>query len=120
MTDKQLVEGCKSGQQEHLELLIVRYRDELYRFCRHLTLNRQDAEKLSMKSGETISIDYKSKVEEGQLSMKLYGPDNQVLTELATNESGTEKVKAGKDGKYRIEIKGEDTKGSFKVAFNVE
>ncbi|WP_339312946.1 RNA polymerase sigma factor [Paenibacillus sp. FSL M7-0896] len=46
MTDKQLVEGCKSGQQEHLEFLIVRYRDDLYRFCRHLTLNRQDAEDL--------------------------------------------------------------------------
>ncbi|ETT52400.1 MULTISPECIES: hypothetical protein [unclassified Paenibacillus] len=79
-----------------------------------------EEKKLSMKSGETISIDYKSKVEEGQLSMKLYGPDNQVLTELATNESGTEKVKADKDGKYRIEIKGEETKGSFKVAFKVE
>ncbi|MBP2116154.1 hypothetical protein [Paenibacillus silagei] len=79
-----------------------------------------EEKKLSMKSGETISIDYKSKVEKGRLSMKLYGPDNEVLTELATNESGTEKVEAGKDGKYRIEIKGQDAKGSFKVAFKVE
>lgn len=46
MTDQQLVEGCKSGQPQHLELLIARYRDDLYRFCRHLTLNRQDAEDL--------------------------------------------------------------------------
>lgn len=79
-----------------------------------------EEKKLSMKSGETISIDYRSKVEKGQLSMKFYGPDNQMLTELAINESGTEKVEAKKDGKYRIEIKGEDTKGSFKVAFKVE
>ncbi|WP_405107615.1 hypothetical protein MHH28_27570 [Paenibacillus sp. FSL K6-1217] len=79
-----------------------------------------EVKKLSMKSGETISIDYKSKVEEGQLSMKVYGPDNEVLKELGTNESGTEKVEADKDGKYRIEIKGEKTKGSFKVAFKVE
>lgn len=46
MTDQQLVEGCKSGQPQHLEQLIARYRDDLYRFCRHLTLNRQDAEDL--------------------------------------------------------------------------
>ncbi|NQX47424.1 hypothetical protein HQN87_18995 [Paenibacillus tritici] len=79
-----------------------------------------EEKKLSMKSGETISMDYSSKVEEGQLSMKLYGPDNTVLTELGTNESGTEKVAADKDGKYRIEIKGEEAKGSFEVAFKVE
>ncbi|MEK3875500.1 MULTISPECIES: hypothetical protein [unclassified Paenibacillus] len=79
-----------------------------------------EEKKLSMKSGETLSIDYDSKVEKGQLTMKLYGPGNEVLTELATNESGTEKVEAGKDGKYRIEIKGEDAKGSFKVAFKVK
>lgn len=79
-----------------------------------------EEKKLSMKSGETLSIDYKSKVEKGTLTIKLYGPDNEVLKDLKTNGSGTEKVEAGKDGKYRIEVKGEDTKGSFKVAIKVE
>lgn len=45
-TDKQLVEGCRSGHGEMLGLLVDRYKDDLYRFCRHLTLNAQDAEDL--------------------------------------------------------------------------
>lgn len=79
-----------------------------------------EEKKVKLKSGETLSMDYSSKVEKGELSMKLYGPDNEVLKELGTNASGTEKVEADKDGKYRIEVKGQDTKGSFEVAFKVE
>lgn len=79
-----------------------------------------EEKKVKLKSGETLSMDYNSKVEKGELSMKLYGPDNEVLKELGTNESGTEKVEADQDGKYRIEVKGEDTKGSFEVTFKVE
>ncbi|MEK4853621.1 hypothetical protein NST04_27520 [Paenibacillus sp. FSL H7-0756] len=79
-----------------------------------------EEKKVKLKRGETLSMDYNSKVEKGELSMKLYGPDNEVLKELGTNESGTEKVEADKDGKYRIEVKGDDTKGSFEVTFKVE
>lgn len=79
-----------------------------------------EEKKVKLKSGETLSMDYNSKVEKGELSMKLYGPDNEVLKELGTNESGTEKIEADQEGKYRIEVKGEDTKGSFEVAFKVE
>ncbi|WP_342438578.1 RNA polymerase sigma factor [Paenibacillus sp. FSL L8-0436] len=46
ITDKQLIEGCRSGRREMLGLLVDRYKDDLYRFCRHLTLNAQDAEDL--------------------------------------------------------------------------
>lgn len=46
ITDKQLVEGSRSGHGEMLGLLVDRYKDDLYRFCRHLTLNAQDAEDL--------------------------------------------------------------------------
>lgn len=46
ISDRQLIAGYKSGQQEALELLIDRYKDDLYRFCCHLSLDRQDAEDL--------------------------------------------------------------------------
>src|SRR5690348_4825994 len=46
ITDKQLIEGYRTGRREMLEPLVERYKDDLYRFCRHLTLNGPDAEDL--------------------------------------------------------------------------
>ncbi|WP_054942559.1 RNA polymerase sigma factor [Paenibacillus ihuae] len=46
ISDRQLIEGYKSGKQEDFELLINRYKDDLYRFCCHLSLDRQEAEDL--------------------------------------------------------------------------
>ncbi|KWX75072.1 RNA polymerase sigma factor [Paenibacillus jilunlii] len=46
ITDKQLIEGYRTGRREMLELLVERYKDDLYRFCRHLTLNALEAEDL--------------------------------------------------------------------------
>lgn len=46
ISDKQLVERICEGRPEELEPLIGRYKDDLYRFCRHLTLNSADAEDL--------------------------------------------------------------------------
>lgn len=46
LSDKQLVELYRSGHQESLTSLIEVYRNDLYKFCRHLTLNSQDAEDL--------------------------------------------------------------------------
>lgn len=46
ISDRQLIEGYKSGKQEDFELLINRYKDDLYRFCCHLSMDRQDAEDL--------------------------------------------------------------------------
>ncbi|WP_379154487.1 RNA polymerase sigma factor [Paenibacillus sp. sgz5001063] len=46
ITDKQLIEGYLTGRQEMLGPLVERYQDDLYRFCRHLSLNAPDAEDL--------------------------------------------------------------------------
>ncbi|WP_042197185.1 RNA polymerase sigma factor [Paenibacillus camerounensis] len=46
ISDRQLVEDYRSGQQAGLEHLIDRYRDDLFRFCCHLSLDRQEAEDL--------------------------------------------------------------------------
>lgn len=46
ITDKQLIEGYRTGRREMLGPLVEKYQDDLYRFCRHLTLNALDAEDL--------------------------------------------------------------------------
>jgi methionine-rich copper-binding protein CopC len=79
-----------------------------------------EEKKISLKNGETLAIEYQSEVEEGELAIKLYDPDNQLLQSLSTNKSGNEKVGASKDGVYRIEIKGNKTKGSYRIEFKIE
>ncbi|AIQ48480.1 hypothetical protein R70723_23105 [Paenibacillus sp. FSL R7-0273] len=46
ISDRQLVDSYRSGQQAALAQLIDRYRDDLFRFCCHLSLDRQEAEDL--------------------------------------------------------------------------
>lgn len=79
-----------------------------------------EVKKIKAKSGETIIIDYQSKVEKGDLSIKLYDPDDTLIKEFATNEAGVEEIKADKDGKYKIKIVGEKTTGNFKVDYKIE
>ncbi len=79
-----------------------------------------EEKKISLKNGETLVIDYQSEVEKGELSVKLYDPDDQLLQDLSTNKSGNENVEVSKDGMYRLEITGDNTKGSYKITYKIE
>ncbi|MNN64217.1 hypothetical protein D3C81_1796480 [compost metagenome] len=76
--------------------------------------------KVSLKNGETLAIDYQSEVEKGELTIKLYDPDDQLLKSLGTNQSGNEGIGINKDGKYRLESSGNTTKGSYEIMYNIE
>lgn len=79
-----------------------------------------DVKKVKLKSGETLVVDYKSKVEKGELTIKLYDPDGQLVKELDTGESGSEEIEADKDGKYKFEITGKGAKGSYEIKYSTE
>lgn len=79
-----------------------------------------EEKKISLKNGETLAIDYQSEVEKGELMIKIYDPDNQLLQDLSTNKSGNEKIEVSKDGKYKIEITGNKTKGSYEIKYKIE
>lgn len=79
-----------------------------------------EVKQIKAQSGETMIIDYQSKVKKGDLSIKLYDPDDTLIKEFATNETGVAEIKADKEGKYKIEVIGEDTSGSFKVDYKIE
>ncbi|MNW38111.1 hypothetical protein D3C74_151700 [compost metagenome] len=79
-----------------------------------------DEKKVSLKNGQTLAIDYQSEVQKGELTIKLYDPDNQLLKDLSTNKSGNEKIGVDKDGIYRLEITGNNTKGSYELTYKIE
>ncbi|WP_281197288.1 hypothetical protein [Paenibacillus glacialis] len=43
-----------------------------------------------------------------------------LIKELVTNQAGTEEIKTDKDGKYKLEIIGDCTEGSFKIDYKTE
>lgn len=79
-----------------------------------------EEKKISLKNGEKLVIDYQSEVEKGELTIKLYDPDDQLLQDLSTNKSGNENIEVSKDGMYRFEITGDNTKGSFEINYKIE
>lgn len=83
-------------------------------------LSGTETKTLKLKEGETLLLDYTSKVEKGKLSMKLYDPDHELVKELRTNEAAEEQVEIKKDGKYKLEIVGAATKGSYKIKYSTE
>lgn len=50
LTDAELIRRFRRGDDEALEALLSRHRDALYRFCRHLVSNREDAEDICQES----------------------------------------------------------------------
>ncbi len=79
-----------------------------------------DEKTVKLKSGDTLVVDYRSKVEKGELTIKLYDPDGQLVRELGTGESGSEEIEVDKDGKYKFEITGKDAKGSYEIKYSKE
>ena len=43
MTDKELVQGIQSGNREALEIIIDKYYNDIYRFCRYYTGDETDS-----------------------------------------------------------------------------
>ena len=65
--------------------------------------------------GKSIVIEYSSVVEKGELKMLIYDPDMNFVADLEANTTGTREIVFERDGNYKLEITGENTKGSFDV-----
>ncbi|AIQ67192.1 hypothetical protein [Paenibacillus graminis] len=83
-------------------------------------LSGKEKKTLKLKEGDTVFLSYASKVEKGELSMKLYDPDHKLFKELETNKEGEEELKIQQSGSYKLEIVGTDTRGSFKVSYKIK
>ncbi|WP_379154496.1 hypothetical protein [Paenibacillus sp. sgz5001063] len=83
-------------------------------------LSGTEKHNLKLKEGDTIHISYASKVEKGELTMKLYDPDHKLFKELETDKEGEEDLQIQQTGTYKLEIVGTGTKGSFKFKYAKE
>lgn len=75
---------------------------------------------IKVDEGQTILFSYTSVVEKGTLTIEVRDTDKDKIGELETNTAGTQAIMADKTGDYRLIIKGDDTKGSFDVSWEVK
>ena len=74
---------------------------------------------ISAKEGKTIVINFASEVQEGELTMSILDPSNDLVAELQTNTTGIKEINSDKNQKYRLVIRGTQTKGSFNVNWEI-
>ena len=75
---------------------------------------------ISAKEGKTIVINFASEVQEGELTMSiLLDSSNDLVAELETNTTGIKEINSDKNQKYRLVIRGMQTKGSFNVNWEI-
>jgi len=66
----------------------------------------------------TVS-NFASEAKEGELVMSILDSSNDLVAELETNISGTREINSDKNQKYRLVIRGTQTKGNFNVNWEI-
>jgi RNA polymerase sigma-70 factor (ECF subfamily) len=60
LEDNEIIERYKSGQRDILNILVDRYKNPLYKLCRHLTSNSMDADDLFQETWVKVVKNIKS------------------------------------------------------------
>jgi len=74
---------------------------------------------ISAKEGKTITINFASEVKEGELTMSILDSSNNIVVNLEINTTGTKEINSDKNQKYRLVIRGTQTKGNFNVNWEI-
>jgi hypothetical protein len=68
-----------------------------------------------VESGKTLLISYNSVVESGELTIKLYDSDHNLVFEFPTGTTEINTFTAHRQETFLLEVNGNDTKGSFSL-----
>jgi nitrogen fixation protein FixH len=84
-------------------------------FASYHLFNDTQTSTIDVAAGKTLFVNYTSEVKQGKLMIRIFDSDDKLVAELAVNTSGTKPITAVNDEKYKLEITGDDTEGSFNV-----
>ncbi len=79
----------------------------------------KDEKTIMVEKGDTISFSYVSSVEQGNLKMEIYNPDDVLITSFTTNKTGTKQLDIEKTGTHTVLITGNQTKGRYQVSWKI-
>lgn len=77
--------------------------------------NGSKTHKVSLKAGETLKINFKSKVNKGELVINILDDNGEIVKTLGSNIEGTESIKVEEDVEYIISVKAYATGGSYDI-----
>ncbi len=77
--------------------------------------NGVEQKRVDVKAGETVEIRYSSKVEDGDLEIKLYDEHSKFVEEFPTNDDGEYSYTADGTGKIVVRVNGHGTKGEYAI-----
>jgi methionine-rich copper-binding protein CopC len=72
---------------------------------------------VNLKQGEELTINYKSEVQSGSLTLKVLDSKGDVIKVFEGNTEGTENLKADTDKKLKIVVEGNKTRGSYEISW---
>lgn len=73
---------------------------------------------ISLKKGEVLTINYKSSVTKGSMTLKVLDASGNTIKLLDSNSSGKETITAEENQKIRIRAFGDKASGSYEVSWN--
>lgn len=76
---------------------------------------------VNVKRGQEIDVIYDLKSSDNNLKLQVVDPDNNIIDEVITNNSGNHKIKAEKSGSYKVYVKADkkSQKGTIDVSWNI-
>lgn len=85
------------------------------------TFTGTEAATVNADAGQSLAVDYSVTVEKGTLSLRIVGPEDEVLweEEYRDDASGETSLVLAEAGAYRIGVEGEDTGGSFDIVWQL-
>lgn len=88
---------------------------------RYRTFTGTEFARVEAEEGQELNVDYAVAVDKGTLTLRLVGPEEQVLWEEQYREDvqGEYSLAPTQDGTYRIGVEGDETGGSFDIAWQL-
>jgi hypothetical protein len=82
----------------------------------------REAETIRADAGDPIIVDYEATVEKGTLQMRLEGPNETELWSetFQADADGQITRQAPQDGRYRLIVHGEETRGGYELIWGIE
>ncbi len=82
--------------------------------------NDTETATIDVDAGKTLIVNYTSDVKQGKLTIKIFNSADELVAELPSNTTGTKSIYTASHEKYKLEVAGDGTEGSFNVSWETQ
>jgi hypothetical protein len=90
---------------------------------RYQFFNGPFTRRVKADAGQTLTVDYTATVDEGTLDMRVIDPGGELVWQetfdTGSNAIGSQGVRIQQSGRYQLVVEGHETRGSFRIDWQV-